>query len=128
MNGDYAIPDDDLIEQTVIEIMRRHKIVETQRELGKKVKKIITEKNPKYRVSEGRIKKIAALIPEIGIRVDMRKSKRKILRCPCCKGELKKTEIPNLFGETSSFKKCERCDFEIIKEDKIPRKYLFIIR
>ncbi|MFQ6051349.1 MAG: hypothetical protein ACE5K4_06610 [Candidatus Hydrothermarchaeota archaeon] len=128
MDREYAIPDDRIIEKTLIEIMRRHKLIETQKELGRQVKKIIKEKNPKYRVSEERIKKIAALSPEIGIRVEMRRSKRKILRCPCCKGELKEREIPNLFGGTSSLKKCERCNFEILKDDKVPRKYSFMIR
>ncbi len=125
----YKIPKDDLIARTIKEILDGHKEVGSQEALHRMVAALLNRADAAYKVSPERLRRIAAGLEDVVIRVEKMRAARRAKACYVCGGEMKLMKARDLFGrETVAGRKCSRCGFELERNGLAPRRYIFIKR
>jgi hypothetical protein len=125
----YKIPNAELLREIIGEVLQRHREVYSQDSLHSLVQSKLWGKDKTYRVSPPRVRRTAAGMGEVGIRVVKMRSRREFKECFVCGGKLAIAESFDLFGgRTSSSRKCEQCGYEMERENMGPRKYIFYRR
>ncbi len=122
----YKIPDDELLRRAIDEVLDEHHEVNTQDSLRTMVEAKLRQGNETYRVSPSRLRRIAASMKNVGIKVVKMRSRREAKKCYVCGGEFASVESVDVFGDKTSFgKRCRNCGFEMEKENLVPRRYIF---
>lgn len=125
--GKYQIPKDEQVLSALESVFSAHRSVNSQRRLKKLVEsELSNEEN--YRVGEVRLRHLAIDVPWIDIEIYCRVSpeKRALVKCPVCKGRLKKVRNLTVFGGTVTLGfKCEKCGYSSGLRRRIPILYVF---
>lgn len=122
----YKIPEEDEVKKSILNVMEKHKEINSQETFLKLVLKELLKIDKEYVISTDRVKKIASKQEEIGVHVDKKRSKRKAKKCFICGGELGNIKSRDLEGkETFIGKRCKDCGFELDREKLSPRRYIF---
>jgi len=122
----YKIPDDEMLRRAITEVLNEHPEVTSQESLRTIVQTKLKRGKDRYRVSPSRLRRIAAVMKDVRIKVVKMKSKHVAKECYVCGGEFTAVNSVDLFGKKASVgKKCTKCGFELEKENLAPRRYIF---
>ncbi|MEE9594202.1 MAG: hypothetical protein V3V92_02270 [Candidatus Hydrothermarchaeales archaeon] len=122
----YKIPDDEMLRRAIDEVLDEHHEVNTQDSFRTMVESKLRQGNETYRVSPSRLRRIAAAMEDVGIKVVKMRSRHEAKKCYVCGGELAPVESVDIFGDkTSVGKRCRKCGFEMEKGNLVPRRYIF---
>lgn len=122
----FKIPEDEAVRKAINEILGEHSEVPSQESFHSMVQSRLRLGEKKYRLSPKRLRRIAASMKDVGVRVMKMRSRHEPKVCYICGGELTIRESVNLFGDKTVIgKKCKKCGFEIGKEKLAPRRYIF---
>jgi len=122
-------PDDELVKQIIILVMKKRKHVETQEELEKLVLSYLRRLDPDFIISPQKMRFLALGLPEIESRVRTKSSTKSVPdSCPACGGELELFKAKNLLGEdvVVAFK-CS-CGYAGTSTSFAPAQYEFFYR
>ena len=127
----YRIPTDDTVTALIIDVMRETPTVRSQRLLHKLVSERIagSNGNDSYRISERRIRRLAALSRSIELQIYCREGEEREFRniCPVCGKEMKPIRNATLYGWTvSTGRACDLCGYWTGKKERIPTRYVFM--
>lgn len=125
----YKIPRKDEVGEAVLEVLRDYKEVASQAILHSLVLDKLRKENQFFKISPGRVRKVAADLEGVKIFVEKRKSSREAKKCFICGEKMVWVEGRSLLGEsTKTGKKCLRCGFRIDRPSLEPRRYIFYLR
>ena len=128
----YTIPDENVVADVLLKIMRAEIMIKSQAELKKLVSMHLNRINPAYRISEKRIRKIAIRNPAIMVEIRYKTTDREVtdLRiCPVCGNNMEKLENMTLDGEKIIIGfKCIFCPYWTGKKLRVPIRYIFRLR
>ncbi|RLE10918.1 hypothetical protein DRJ04_08930 [Candidatus Aerophobetes bacterium] len=119
-------PKQDVVKFLIKEILKEGGI-HSQEELAEILNKKLKSVDKDYTISGRRARKIAALMPEVKVRVHTRHGE-KPKKCPVCGGEVYEVYMKNLKGEKILFEiKCKTCSYTGKNGKWIPKRYEFWI-
>lgn len=124
----HSLPSDEEVEKAIEKVLQQQKEVHSQKLLHSLVLKELREANQYYKISEERVRKLAA---NTGVRifVEKRKAEKESRRCYVCGGELEVVRGRDLYGSASAVaKRCAKCGFEIERGKLGPSRYVFYRR
>ncbi len=125
----YRIPKDASIIKTIREVLDGHKEVGSQEEFWRMVEAMVRKADSSYRVSPSRLRRLAAVMGDVVIRVVKMRTSKRAKSCYVCGGEMRQVKMKDLFGKESvGGRRCTRCGFELERDDLAPRRYIFIRR
>jgi len=125
------IPKRDFLDQIMKYTIRRRKVIESQKKFAELVKKSLRQYDKRFAVTPMRVRELAARMPEIKIKTQTKRSKKKkkLTVCPVCKKRISKKEELNLLGKKVRIGyRCRRCGFKSDLASLVPRKYTFLYR
>ena len=123
------IPKDHFIINTIKEILKKRRIVQSQEDLCFHVLNRLRKYDPKFVLSPRRVKNLVIKIPNVEIKAKTKKMPKmtKLEQCPVCK-----KKVDNIYGKNLLNKKihigyiCRRCGYTTDLEALMPMKYLFL--
>jgi len=127
----YHIASDEQIEKTLIKVLKKFRIVESQIKLKKLVEKELRKKKKKYSVGGARLRKIAINSSYVKLEIHTREGdpKKPMAKCPVCGGDLKKLRNLTIWGgEVTIELRCSKCGYWTGKKKRIPTRYVFHIK
>ena len=125
------IPKRDFLDQIMKYTIRKRRVIESQRKFAELVKKSLRQYDKRFAVTPMRLRELATGIPEIKIKTQTKRSKKKkkLTVCPVCKKKISKKEELNLVGKKVRIGyRCRRCGFKSDLASVVPRKYTFIFK
>lgn len=122
------IPSKDLVIEAIKKVMEARKYVESKEELADFVEKYLKSKDPNYRVSGNRVKKLSLKLKEVKVKANVKRIKTIESICPVCKSSnIQKLKSKNLANnEIIIGYKCLDCNFTSSKQNFGISKYVFI--
>jgi hypothetical protein len=123
-------PSDDLITWAVIEVLRSHGVVHSQRELHELVSSRLAELDGAYAVGEGRLRRVAIRVPQVRLQVETRRGGAgDRTSCPSCGARLRPRWGRDLFGKrVLEGRVCASCRVRTGPEGGEPGRYVFVWR
>ena len=124
----YKIPSTDDVADALLIVMHKNLNVESQRELTELVRSRLQSKDPQFRVSGERIRKVGLNrgIVKVDIEYNSLDSGELQNICPVCGNEMSSIKNMTLDGRTVEVKRrCRLCSFSTGAEPKTPGKYTF---
>lgn len=124
----YRVPSDARVVEAIEEALARHPVVDSQQELGELVLGVLKEEDASFRVSEGRVRRLAIQEGLARVRVRTGTTEEPPRRaCPVCGGEVDAVRNRTLTGgETVVGVSCSRCSYEAGARHEVPLRYGFI--
>jgi len=125
------IPRADLVKNTIKEVLKRRRVVQSQEYLSAIVLERLKKIDKKYVLSPRRTKNLAIKIPGIEIKAKTKKIPKitKLEDCPVCKKKVDKIYGKNLLNKRIHIGYiCGRCVYTTDLESFMPMKYIFIMR
>jgi tRNA(Ile2) C34 agmatinyltransferase TiaS len=121
------IPKKEAVKFVIKSVLHRHS-ASSQRELTVRVERELRKVDPKYSISEKRVRELTLTIPEVKIKTVTRKG-RLPSRCPVCGFPLKKTWAINLKGKRiMDGLRCRKCGYSGNQGIWSPGKYIFTLK
>ncbi len=128
----YRIPGDDEVREMILKVMQVNRIVESQAQLLREVLEHLRVRNPEYKLTGKRVRRIALTIPEIKVEIRCKETDEEVTemkKCPVCGSKMERLENLTLEGRkiTVGFR-CTFCPYWTGKKLRVPTRYLFRIR
>ncbi len=123
------IPKDHFVINTIKEILKKRRIVQSQEDLCFFVLNKLRKYDPKFVLSPRRVKNLVIKIPNVEIKAKTKRSPRmtKLERCPVCKKKVNKIYGKNLLNKKIHIGYiCKRCGYTTDLDAFMPMKYLFL--
>lgn len=123
------IPKEDIIVQTIKEVIGKRRIVQSQDDFCFLVLKELRKLEPGFALSPQRVKRLVLKIPNIDIKAKTKRMPeiRRLEKCPVCNSKVKKIFGKNLLNKKiHSGYVCKRCGYTTDLESFMPMKYVFI--
>ena len=109
----------------VVKSTLRRRVANSQAELREMVNKELKKVDPEYTISGRRLRMIVTSMPEVGMKIDVKKGKMS-KKCPSCGSGLKKAWTKNLRGrKILENLKCHKCGYKGHDGKWQPGKYGF---
>lgn len=124
----YRIPDDDTLADAIYMVLHRHSPVRSQGLLATLVSQELRRKDPMYRVSGERVRRMAIArdLAELEISYNEGRSEEAPPECPVCRNELRAVSNRTLRGEDTVIgHRCRRCGYSMGLSRRIPGMYVF---
>lgn len=124
----YRIPGEDRLAEAIDEALTRQPTMESQRELGDNVRRVLHEEDPDFTASDERVRRVA--LDRDLTRVHVRtgttgETPREI--CPVCGTELDQVENQTLQGDTTVVgADCPACPYSSGTRHEVPLRYEFV--
>lgn len=124
----YTIAGDEELVDAIEEALRRQPIVESQAELGDRVRRVLHEHAPDARASDRRIRRLALDHDLARIRVRTGTTDDPVREdCPVCGAELEQVENMTLEGgRTVVGTECPACPYGTGARHEVPLRYEFV--
>ena len=118
------IPKNEVVKFVVKSALHRQ-TAHSQTELASIVDTELKRVNPEYSITGRRLRRLAIDMPEVGVRVSVKKGKMPE-KCPSCTTPLVKSWTMNLNGEKVIHSlKCDNCGYKSHGERWAPSRYWF---
>lgn len=124
----YRIPDDDTLADAIYMVLHRHSPVRSQGLLASLVSQELGRKDPLYRVSGERVRRLAISreLAELEISYNEGRSDGTPRACPVCRGELRSVSNRTLQEQDTVIgHRCRRCGYSMGLSRRIPGMYIF---
>jgi len=124
----YHIPSSEVVVAALMEVMVRHKVVESQQELLRLVLVNLHREDPTFSLGEKRLRSIAFSTRKIKVMFRVREDKNhpRYTRCPVCDARLDKVHNATLKGgKIVVGARCTNCVYVSTAFRCSPRKYTF---
>ena len=125
----YKRPNDEKLDEALVNVLLRCQVIESQNELVKMVVKELGKNGETYRVSGKRIRRYALENDMVSLEIDYRESKNKKVAevCPVCGNVLTSVSNTTLDGNlVELMRKCKNCGYISSARGSIPGRYVFI--
>lgn len=124
----YRIPSEDRLAEALEEALGRHPIVDSQRELGEHVRRVLHEEDEDYRVSDERARRVALSYDLAEVRVRTGTTDEEVRQaCPVCGAELEQVANMTLGGGTTVVgADCPACPYATGARHEVPLRYEFV--
>jgi|TARA_B100000959_G_C14441451_1_gene402857 transcription initiation factor IIE alpha subunit len=125
----HQIPKADEVRSSILSTLNKYREIRSKQLLHAHVLKMLKINNQFYTISQDRVKRIAANMPEVLVSIENRKSHKEPKKCYICSNLLDDIKAKDLFGKPTKFgKKCPKCGFKIDKKMLVPKRYIFFKR
>ena len=124
----YRIPDDDRLERAILAVLKKEGHVRSQAEMTGLVVSELRKEDPGYRVSGGRIRRIAIERNILRVDIDYNLQDDRSLPdvCPVCGYPMAAINNSTLDGRESDVgRQCTRCPYQTGPKRKTPGRYAF---
>lgn len=124
----YRIPSPKVLEDSIRRIIREQQSITSQRRFTELVLEDLRKKNPDYKVSEVRLRRMALLknIARVTIQYRETRDPSRKGRCPVCSSPTE--ELHNLTLEDQKVElgfKCTKCPYWTGPRKRVPVRYIF---
>ena len=127
----YKRPSDERLNDALVRVLLRCKIIESQNELVRLVVRELERDGETYRVSGNRVRRFALENDMVSLEIDYRNRRYVNVpdMCPVCGGDLISVSNSTLDGDTIEIqRRCGRCSYSSGSRGTIPGRYVFIRR
>lgn len=129
--GIYRVPSADTIKAILLKILRENKTIRSQTRLHSLIVRSMaaSEPNSRYRLSQERVRRIAASMPEIKMLIHCRDSEETFnsKTCPVCASPLEMIRNQTLYGwVVNTGRACGTCGYWTGSKMRKPVRYVFI--
>jgi len=127
----YHIPSDEQIQKSLVNVLNKYRIVNSQIKLKELITKDLKTKKINYGVSGQRIRNIAVKSDFVKLEIHTREGdpKKIMTKCPVCGNNLKRVKNLTIWGgEVTIEFNCSRCGYWTGKKKRIPTRYIFHIK
>ena len=124
----YHIPSDENVTKAVENVLKKHRIVNSQQLLKQLVEKELKKKSREFHISFNRLRNIVIKYDLAKIEIYSRQgSPDKVLnKCPVCNNLLKRVKNLTIWGgEVTIELRCLSCGYWTGKKKRIPTLYIF---
>lgn len=124
----YRIPSEDQLADAIQQVLQREAIVESQRELGKRVRRVLAREDEDLRASDERIRRVALDYNLAEVRVETGTTGDTVRKtCPVCGAELDHVANQTLAGGTTVVgADCPSCPYAAGARHERPLRYRFV--
>ncbi|MCL2142772.1 MAG: hypothetical protein FWH44_00710 [Methanomassiliicoccaceae archaeon] len=124
----YRIPDDDRLERAIRTVLKKEGHIRSQAEMTAHVLKELRKEDEEYRVSGGRIRRVAIErnILRVDIDYNMQDDRSMPDVCPVCGYPMSTVSNSTLDGRESDIgRQCTRCPYQTGPKRRTPGRYTF---
>ncbi len=124
----YKIPNEDDVADALLMVMHKNPQVRSQRELIDLVRRQLSSKDPDYRVSGERVRRIGINRGVMGVNIEYNSTKNQKLPefCPVCRNPMVPVRNRTLDGRIIEVRrKCPICLFTTGPNPTVPGRYYF---
>lgn len=124
-----GIPSDEDIAESVRRVLASVQKTESQHALGELVRKDLSGKGQEVRLTDARVRRVAAAYGAARIEIEYRGSQNRELPdiCPVCGNAMSPVTNSTLDGGTAEFKRvCTVCPFSVGMHPHSPGRYVFV--
>jgi len=125
----YKIPSDEEVSELVLKVMRIKRVVESQAQLLSEVLVHLQMRNPEYKLTGQRLRKLAMRIPEIHVEIKCKDTDTLVDNmetCPVCGSKMERVENMTLEGKKIVIGfKCTFCSYWTGRKLRVPIRYIF---
>jgi len=124
----YRVAGDEVIVEAIEEALQRQPIVDSQAELGRRVRRVLHEDDPDLRASDARIRRLALDEELASVRVRTGTTEEPAREtCPVCGEGLEQVENTTLEGgRTVVGTECPSCPYGTGSRHEVPLRYEFV--
>ena len=127
----YRLPSRDAVKEAIGAILEDAKTVRSQTLFHRLVEgRLRKDSGPNIRISQRRMRRIAATMDGVHLLILCRESERRSRRsiCPVCGTEMRPVKNSTLYGWTvATGKACPACRYWTGKRERVPIRYVFTI-
>ena len=127
----YHIPSDEQIKNALRKVLKKFRIVTSQRKLKQLVTLELKTKKKIFGVSEDRLRKIAINSNFVKLEIHSREGdpKKLLAKCPVCENNLNRVKNLTIWGgEVTIEFRCSNCGYWTGKKKRIPTRYIFYLK
>lgn len=124
-----GIPSEEDVERAVRKVLNSVQRAESQHELGELVRKELAKSDPDVRISDSRIRRIAASTGAARLEIEYRDASGRELPdlCPVCGNAMSPVKNSTLDGGVAEFKRvCTVCPYSVGLRSRAAARYVFV--
>ena len=127
----YTIPSDDQVISSLLRVMKKAHIVQTQNRLKELVLEDLQKESSSFRLTPTRLRLLALNSSFVKVEIHSREGnpKKSLHRCPVCHNKLKQVRNLTIWGGMVTIElQCPHCGYWTGKKKQIPTRYVFHYR